>query len=151
MRSASAMPAIALASLTRAAATDRFWLLAVAWAIKPSRRVSLNARHHSPRGWLSAGCASFQVVPSWALRTASGDALGAAVCDSLKAAGVDTAGWWKAGAAQALSSRAASTEAKRGANFATVFTTGCATERPRGRASASSRARSQACSACGVG
>ena len=55
--------------------------------------------------------------------------------------------WWKADAAQALSSRAASTVAKRGANFATVFTTGCASGRRGCRARASSSARSQACSA----
>jgi len=63
------MPAMARACLTRAAATARFWLFAVACAIRSSSRASLKARHHSPRGWLSAACAAFQVVPSGALRT----------------------------------------------------------------------------------
>jgi hypothetical protein len=70
MRSASAMPAIARACFTRAAATAQ--VLVVGRGFDQGRqRSSLKARHHSPRGWASAGWPTFQVVPSAALRTSS--------------------------------------------------------------------------------
>jgi hypothetical protein len=94
MRSASAMPTMARACFTRAAATPRFWLFSVASLIRAVSASSSKARHHSPRGWASAGRPTIQVVPSPASTT---------TCGSLKAPGIATPGCMNRGGAQAPS------------------------------------------------
>ncbi|WP_370662313.1 hypothetical protein [Massilia varians] len=84
-RSACAMPAIALACLTRLAATARLALLAPASSIREVKAGSLKASHHWPRGCCSAGWASLQRAPSMPSTSAGS-------CDSRKAVGVSTAG-----------------------------------------------------------